>query len=198
MVMPMIDLDVRHPIWERMFLAAPLVVVGTREPGGDYDLAPKHMATPLGWDNWFCFVCSPRHSTYANAAREGAFTVSVATPDQVLEASLAAGPRRGSEGKPAVALLNTVPATKVDGILLDGSYVHLECEFDRTVDGFGDNSLVIGRVVAAAAAEDALRSPDRDDADLLRASPQLVYLHPGRMGIIAESRSFPFPQGMKR
>jgi flavin reductase (DIM6/NTAB) family NADH-FMN oxidoreductase RutF len=198
MVMPMIDLDVRHPIWERMFLAAPLVVVGTREPGGDYDLAPKHMATPLGWDNWFCFVCSPRHSTYANAAREGAFTVSVATPDQVLEASLAAGPRHGSEGKPAVALLNTVPATKVDGILLDGSYVHLECEFDRTVDGFGDNSLVIGRVVAAAAAEDALRSPDRDDADLLRASPQLVYLHPGRMGIIAESRSFPFPQGMKR
>lgn len=198
MVMPMIELDVRHPIWERMFLAAPLVIVGTREPNGDYDLAPKHMATPLGWANWFCFVCCPRHSTYVNAAREGAFTVSVATPDQVLEASLAAGPRYQSEGKPAVAWMNTVPASKVDGILLDGSYLHLECEFDRTVDGFGENSLVIGRVVAAAAAEGTLRSPDQDDADLLRASPQLVYLHPGRMGIIAESRSFPFPQGMKR
>ena len=25
--------------------------LGTREPDGGYDLAPKHMATPLGWDN---------------------------------------------------------------------------------------------------------------------------------------------------
>ena len=198
MATPMIDLDVSHPIWERFFLVAPLVVVGTKEPDGEYDLAPKHMATPLGWGNWFAFVCSPRHATYANAAREGAFTVSVPTPGQLAEASLAAGPRYESEGKPAVGVLTTVPAVAVDGILLDGSHLHLECEFDRAVDGFGANSLVIGRVVAASAAEGSLRSPDRDDADLLRAAPQLVYLHPGRVAVVGETRSFPFPHGMKR
>lgn len=198
MATPMIDLDVRHPVWERVFWVAPLVVVGTKEPGGEYDLAPKHMATPLGWGNWFAFVCSPRHATYVNAAREGAFTVSVPTPDQLVEASLAAGPRYESEGKPAVGVLKTVPASVVDGILLDGSHLHLECEFDRAVDGFGVNSLVIGRVVAASAAEGSLRSPDRDDADLLRDAPQLVYLHPGRIAVVGDTRSFPFPRGMKR
>lgn len=194
----MIDLDVRHPVWERIFLAAPIVVVGTREPDGGYDLAPKHMAMPLGWENWFAFVCAPRHATYANAVREGAFTVSFPTPDRLLETSLAAAPRYGAEGKPALATLPTVPASRVDGLLLDGSQLHLECEFDRAVDGFGENSLVVGRIVAASASADALRSPDRDDADLLRAAPVLVYLHPGRIGTLAESRSFPFPRGMKR
>jgi len=198
MATPMIDLDVRHPIWERFFLVAPLVVVGTKEPDGEYDLAPKHMATPLGWENWFTFVCSPRHATYVNAVREGAFTVSVPAPDQLVAAGLAAGPRYDSEGKPALDGLTTVPAAVVDGILLDGSYLHLECEFDRVVDGFGSNSLVIGRVVAASAAEGSLRSRDRDDAELLRVAPRLVYLHPGRIAVVGETRPFPFPQGMKR
>lgn len=194
----MVGLDVRHPVWDRLFLVAPLVVVGTKEPGDGYDLAPKHMAMPVSWENWFGFVCAPSHATYANAVREGAFTVSVPGPDRLLEASLAAGPRYASEGKPAIAVLPTVPARRVDGLLLDGSYLHLECELDRTVEGLGANSLVIGRVVAAAVAEIALRSPDRDDADLLRAAPPLVYLPPGRIGVPAETRSFPFPQGMKR
>ncbi|NIQ57054.1 MAG: flavin reductase, partial [Gammaproteobacteria bacterium] len=53
----------------------PLVLVGTREGEGAYDLAPKHMATPLGWGDYFCFVCTPEHRTYQNATREEEFTV---------------------------------------------------------------------------------------------------------------------------
>ena len=35
--------------------------------------------------------------------------------------------------------------------------MYLECELDRIVDGFGVNSLIIGRVVAARVAEDSER-----------------------------------------
>jgi len=70
-----VSLDVTAPIWERFFTVAPLVVVGTREEDGSYDLAPKHMATPMGWQNYIGFVCTPRHRTYHNVRRERAFTV---------------------------------------------------------------------------------------------------------------------------
>ena len=54
----LIPLPVDRPIWDRVFCVAPLVIVGSKEPHGGYDLAPKHMAMPLGLGNYFCFVCS--------------------------------------------------------------------------------------------------------------------------------------------
>ena len=68
---------------------APLVLVGSREPSGEFDLAPKHLVAPM-WGPWFAFVCSERHATYQNVLREGAFTVSWPRPSQVVLASLAA------------------------------------------------------------------------------------------------------------
>jgi flavin reductase (DIM6/NTAB) family NADH-FMN oxidoreductase RutF len=193
-----ISLDVDHPIWDRFFTVSALVVVGTREPEGGHDLAPKHMAGPLGWDNWFGFVCTPRHRTYANAVREGVFTVSWPTPEQLLETSLAAAPRYPTEGKPALDVLETVPAEIVNGVLLAGAWLHLECVTDRVVDDLGENSLVVGRIVAASVDERSLRAPDRDDQDLIHATPLLAYLHPGRVAAISESRAFPFSAGMRR
>ncbi len=193
-----ISLDVAHPIWERFFLVSPLVIIGTREADGSYDLAPKHMAGPVSWDNWFGFVCTPRHHTYTNAVREGVFTASWPTPAQLLEASLAAAPRYPTEGKPALDVLAMVPATVVTGVLLDGAWLHLECVTERVVDELGDNSLVIGRIVAATVDERSLRAPDRDDQDLIGANPLLAYLHPGRCAEISDSRAFPFPAGMRR
>lgn len=193
-----VQLDVQHPIWDRFFQVAPLVIIGTREPGGRFDLAPKHMAGPMSWGNWFGFVCTPRHHTYANAVREGVFTVSAPTPAQLLESSLAAAPRYPAEGKPALDLLETVPAQLVTGVLLAGAWLHLECVTDRIIDELGDNSLVIGRIIAASVDERALRSPDRDDQDLLRTAPLLAYLHPGRWAEIAETQAFPFSAGMRR
>jgi len=74
-----------------MYTAAPLVTVGTREANGSENLAPKHMAIPLGWSAYFGFVCTPEHSTYHNAERNGSFTVSYPRPENLLDASLAAG-----------------------------------------------------------------------------------------------------------
>jgi len=53
-----VTLETELPIWERFFTVAPLVLIGTREIDGSYDLAPKHMAFRLGWENHFGFICT--------------------------------------------------------------------------------------------------------------------------------------------
>lgn len=194
----LVSIDPGGPLWERVFVVAPLVLVGTREPDGGWDLAPKHMATALSFENHFGFVCIPTHATYRNALREGRFNVSFPRPDQIVLSSLAAAPRCDDASKPGLAALPTFPDSAGRGQLLEGAYLHLECELDRMVDGFGRNSLVAGRVVAAQVSEDALREPDRDDGDLIAGAPLLAYLHPGRYARVAESLSFPYHEGFSR
>ncbi|GIV57171.1 MAG: flavin reductase [Caldilineae bacterium] len=194
----LVSLDVDHPFWERFFLVHPLVVIGTREPDGTFDLAPKHMAMPMGWGPFFGFVCTPRHATYHNARREGAFTVSYPTPEQVVAASLSATARCDDATKPVLKTLPTLPARSVEGVLLRDAYLYLECRLERIVDGFGANSLIAGRVVAAHVHEDALRQEDRDDQEVLATAPLLAYLHPGRFATINASQAFPFPAHFKR
>ena len=145
-------------------MVAPLVMVGTRNRDGTHNLAPKHMALPIGSSGRFAFVCTPRHATYGNVADEGAFTVSYPRPADVVATSLAASPRC-EDAKPYVGLLETFPAQRVQGVFVKDAYLFLECELERIVDGFGDNGLIAGRVVAAHADPKALRSSDRDDAD---------------------------------
>lgn len=193
----LVSLPVGPPLWDRVFLVAPLVLVGTKE-GDGYDLAPKHMAMPLGWGDYYCFACTPRHATYGNALEHRAFTVSFPSPEQVLQVGLGAGGRRPDGSKPSLRALPTFPATAVDGVLVEGCRLYLECELDRVVDGFGENSLVIGRVRAAHAPEDALRHEDADDADLLHRLPALAYLSPGRFGAIRDTLAFPFPVDHRR
>jgi flavin reductase (DIM6/NTAB) family NADH-FMN oxidoreductase RutF len=180
------------PVWDHVFTIAPLVIVGTRESGGGYDLAPKHMAMPLGWDNYYCFACTPRHATHHNVERTGEFTVSFPRPDQVLETSMAAGPRIEDGSKPTVGVLRTFPASTVDGVLVEGAYFWLECELERMVEGFGDNSLIIGRVVSAFADRQVMRVLGADQIDPLRDAPLLAYLSPGRYASIGQSSPFPF------
>lgn len=194
----LVELDVSQPIWERFFWVAPLVLVGTRDADGGHDLAPKHMATPLGWENYFGFVCTPRHRTYRNIERERAFTVTYPRPSQLVLTSLAASPRCGEGGKPALSALPVFPANRVDGVLVEGGYLFLECELDRIVGGLGENALIIGRVEAARLDSRAQRLADRDDQQLVHDAPLLAYLHPGRFAEIASSNSFPFPAGMKK
>ena len=124
------------PVWERTFTVNPLVLIGTKERDGDYDLAPKHMAMPMGWENYFGFVCTPRHRTYHNARREGVFTVSYPRPVQVVLASLAAAPRESDGSKLAVDVLPTFPASEVDGLFIEDAYLFLECSTgSQTISG---------------------------------------------------------------
>jgi flavin reductase (DIM6/NTAB) family NADH-FMN oxidoreductase RutF len=194
----LIALATDRPIWDRFFSVFPLVIVGSKEEGGQYNLAPKHMAMPLGWENHYCFVCSPRHTTYHNIRRHGVFTVSYPRPTDVLLASLAAAPRCEDLSKPSLLVLPTFPARQVDGALVSGCYLHLECSLHSIIDGFGPNSLIIGDVVAAAAHEDALRAAERDEAEQIFYSPLLAYVNPGRFAEIRQTTAFPLPKGFSR
>jgi flavin reductase (DIM6/NTAB) family NADH-FMN oxidoreductase RutF len=194
----LIPLATDRPLWDRFFTVAPLVIVGSKEEDGHFNLAPKHLAMPLGWDNYYCFVCSPRHTTYHNVRRHGAFTVSFPRPSEVLLASLAAAPRAEDRSKPSLLVLPTFPARAVEGALVKGCYLYLECTLHSIVDGFGANSLIVGNVVAAAAVEDALRDAERDEAEQIFRSPLLAYLSPGRLAEIRQSTAFPFPRDYSR
>jgi len=187
-----------RPIWDRFFTVAPLVLIGSQEDDGSFDIAPKHMAMPLGWQNYFCFVCTPAHSTYRNIVMRRDFTVSYPRPERVLLGSLAAAPRCDTGSKPSLAALSTFAASRVDGVLVEGCYLFLECRLDRVVDGFGANSLIVGRVVAAAALETALRQEEQDENEQIYSEPLLAYLDPGRFATIEHSQAFPFPSGFSK
>lgn len=186
------------PIWDRVFMVFPLVIVGTREKDGSYDQAPKHMAMPLSWQNHFGFVCTPRHSTYHNAKREGVFTVSYPKPSQWLQTALTASPRCEDGQKHALEVIETFPADSLDGEFVANGYLYFECELDRIIDDFDVNSLIVGRIVKTHVDNNALRAADQDDQDLLYNFPLLSYLHPGRFCEIRETTTFPFPKGMKK
>ncbi|HXY36947.1 MAG TPA: flavin reductase [Planctomycetaceae bacterium] len=193
----LIPLPTDQPVWDRFFGVFPLVIIGSKEEDR-YNLAPKHLAMPLGWDNYYCFVCSPNHSTYHNIRRHRAFTVSYPRPTEVMVATLAAAPRCEDRSKPSLLLLPTFPARQVDGVLVKECCLFLECTLNRIIDGFGRNSLIIGDVVAAAVHEDFLRSAERDEADQIFQNPLLAYLNPGRIAEIRQTVAFPFPTGFSR
>jgi len=194
----LIELDTSKSIWESFFTVFPLVVIGTREADGSDDLAPKHLAMPMSWKNHFGFVCTPRHNTYQNIQRDRQFAVTYMRPSQTVLASLAATPRCDDGSKPITQALPTFAAESVNASFVQDGYLFLECELQQIVDDLGENSLILGRIIAARVAEDALRSSDQDDEDLFYASPLLAYLYPGRFTEIADTNKLPFPAGFKR
>lgn len=193
-----VALDTEQPLWSRFFTLAPLVLIGTRDTDGNIDLAPKHMALPLGWDNYFGFICTPKHATWRNIEATERFTVSYPQPDQVLFTSLAASPRCDDGRKPITDVLESFPSPLSSLPMMSNASVWLECELDRIIDGFGDNGLIAGRIVGAYARPEAVRVSDLEDDTVLSRAPLLTYVDPGRFTIVAASQSFPFPRGMKK
>lgn len=195
---PLVELDTSEPVWDRFFTVAPLVLIGTTDADGSVNLAPKHMVTPMGWQNYFGFVCAPTHSTCGNIQRDGEFTVSFPKPSQVLFSSLAASPREDDGDKPILHYFKTFPADRVEGHFIDEAYLYFECRHFKTVDGFGPNCLITGEIIAASAEPQFLRSMETDDHELIHESPLFAYLAPGRFAEISRSNAFPFPANMKK
>lgn len=193
-----VAVDTTVPVWEQFFTVAPLVLIGTRDEDGSLDLAPKHMVTPMGWQNYFGFVCTPRHTTCSNIDRTGEFTVSYPKPSQVLITSLAASPRGEAGGKPVIDYFRTFPATEINGRFIEDGYLFFECRHFKTIDGFGENCLITGEIIAAYADDDFLRHTEADDQETIHDSPLFAYLAPGRFAMIDRSNAFPFPESMKK
>ena len=191
----LITLETGLPIWHHVYVVSPLVVIGTKE-GDRYDLATKHQAVPLGHDNYFGFMCTPKHGTYHNVLKEGVFTVTYLRPSQVLTAGLAASPRCDdpSNPKPILDELPTFPAKHIDGFFITGGYLFLECTLHKIVDDFGDASLISGKIVAAYAHEDSFRVYEGDDQRMIFDAPMLAYLAYDRFAEIRGTFTFPAPK----
>lgn len=194
-----VELNTKERIWDHLFTVAPLIVVGTKEKDG-YDLAPKHMATPMGFDNYFGFVCTPNHGTYHNAKETGEFTVSFPTPDQIILASLSASPRNDQMSK-SQQILESLPLIKaptMDAPMIKDAYLYFECELFKIVDGFGENSLITGKIVKAYIQREYMRFSELDEQDQIHENPLLAYIANGRFAKIQETYGFPFPKDFKR
>lgn len=193
-----INIELNNSFWERFYLPFPLVIIGSKE-GDHFDLAPKHMAIPLSWENHYGFVCTPRHSTYHNIKKHGYFTVSYPMPDQVTLTSLTASPRTDADlDKSILDQINTIPASKIEGVFLKDSYLMLECKLYKIYDDFGQNSLITGKIIHARAHEDYLRESDKDEQVQLFNHPLITYLHPGRYAVIKNTTVFPLPKDFKK
>ena len=194
-----IKLDLTLPIWQRFFCVAPLVLIGSQDQHGQLDFAPKHMAMPMGWENYFGFICTPSHKTYQNIVDTEVFTVTYVRPTQLLLTSLAASPRcENDQNKAVLERFDTFSASEIEAEFLQDGYVFLECQSYQIIDNFGENSLITGKIIAAHIDEDALRMSEQDDAELIHRSPLLAYLHPHRFSTINQSNLFPLPENMKK
>lgn len=196
----MIDITDAQGLWNRCFMVHSLVIIGSKEEDGAYNMAPKHMAMPLGFGPYFGFLGTERKKTYLNVQREKTFTVSYPKPDQVIISSLMASRREEDDSKPIIDKIPTVDAKKIEGKFLKDAYLQLECRLSQTIGQFDEWEMMVGDVVAAYVHEEALRTDgdDTDDAKLIRKAPLLGYLHPDRFSVIEESNAFPLPKDFKR
>ena len=192
-------LDIKFPIWDQVFTVAPLVVIGTKE-GEGYDLAPKHMVTPVSFGNYFGFVCTPKHSTYKNIKDKGYFTVSYPIPDTIVLASLSASPRCDNitKSKQIIEGLPTIKATSFDALMVADSYLFLECELYKIIDGFDENCLITGKIIRAVANKNYVRISELDEQEQIKNHPLLAYIAYGRFAKIEQTYNFPFPKDFKR
>ncbi len=194
-----ISLDVKSSIWEHFYTVAPLVVIGTKE-GQGFDLAPKHMVTPLGFSDFFGFVCTPRHNTYHNIKKYSRFSVSFVKPDQVLLSSLAAMPRCAVKDF-SKEITNEIPTvTGEDGktIFIKDSYVMLNCSLHKIIDGFDDYSLITGRIEQAKVHKNYKIVSDEGHQKQIYDHPLLAYIAPGRFASIKETLTYPYPKDFQR
>ena len=194
-----ISLNVKESIWEHFYTVAPLVVIGTKEDQG-FDLAPKHMVTPLGFSDYFGFVCTPRHNTYHNIKKSHRFSVSFVKPDQILLSSLAAMPRCAVKDftKEITDQIPTVTSQDGEAIFVSDSYVMLDCSTYKIIDGFDDYSLITGKINEAQVHKDYKIISDEGHQKQIYDHPLLAYIAQGRFASIKETLSYPYPKDFQR
>ena len=194
-----ISLDVKESIWDFFYTVAPLVIIGSKE-NNSFNLAPKHMATPIGFSNYFGFVCTPRHSTYHNIKKEKKFTVSFVKPSQVLFTSLSATPRdkNNKNSKEILKSIPTIPTTNNNNLFIADSYVLFECSLYKIIDGFDDYSIITGKIDTALVHKDYKIYSEIDEQKHIFNNPLLVYIAQGRFANVKNTYNFPFPKDFQK
>jgi len=177
----------------RFFRPASLVLVTTMSPLGIPNVAPKTQVMPVGRKGYWAFACCDRHHTYQNVAQQGEFVINIPGPELIEQVSRAAAEFPPGADEISGAGLTAIPSHVVGVPSLAECRVHLECKKERILDGFGEESLIIGEVVAVTVNESLVDA----GVEILEEHPLLVYVYPGHYAGIKGAKRFRFPRNYK-
>jgi len=187
------ELDLNRFVGRNFFWPEGIVLVTTLSPDGMPNVAPKTQAAPVGRRNFWSFACTPSHHTHKYIEAGGEFVINIPGPELIKNISLAARRFALDEDEIRGSELTAMPSREVSPPSIAECRVHLECRLHRIVEGLGEDSLIIGRVVAASADSDIIDpSPDS-----LQRHPLLVYVYPDHWTMVKEAERFRFPAEYK-
>lgn len=177
----------------RFFRPTSLVLVTTLSPLGVGNVAPKTQVMPVGRKGYWAFACCDRHHTYQNVARQGEFVINIPGPELIEQVSQAAAEFPPGTDEISGAGLTAIASRVVGVPSIAECRVHLEFKNYQILDGFGEESLVIGEVVAVTVDEEAVDA----GVEILEGHPLLVYVYPGHYTGIKKAEKFVFPRNYK-
>ena len=179
MIGDFVDIGLDPWQWRPAPLINQVVLVGTVEETGAFDLAPKTSAffasTALPAVG---FSCNTTHHTACNISRTGAFVVNV--PEASHAAKIWDVFLRASQERLAAAGWHARAGDVVAGACWDEAVAQLECTHHATIEIAGEEIVIIGRVVAARLRATLVTDVDgAGPAAAYRVLDPLFYLQPG-------------------
>ncbi len=175
------DIEPDKRKWHPSPILGQLVLVTTMNKDGTSNIAPKNWISYMAFGpSLIALGCSTKHWTAKNILRSGEFVVNVPGTelvDKIWEAGYLDHPR------PVESLgLTPIPSVSVKPPRVEECKAHLECVLDQHF-AYGDEVIMLGRIVAASIDERALKS--KDPYGYLRIP---VFLEDGTFGTVEEGR----------
>jgi len=137
----------------RYFTVKPLILVTTLGPDGLPNVAPKTQNMDVGrTEEYFAFVCTPKHHTYQNAKTNGEFVVNYPGPELIRNVS-ASSQFAENVDEIALAGLTAIPSLVVKPPRIKECFAHLECRLVEIKD-LDSASIILGKIVARSASRE--------------------------------------------
>ena len=141
----LVEISTEAPIWERFFTVAPLVLVATKRAA---TTTSRRSISPCRSAGRTTSASSAARRTrrHRNLEAHPEFTVSFprGRPDRQ-SSLLAAGSRLDDRSKPTLAPFRSSRPARWTACSSRAAALYLECALERVIDGFGENSLIVGR-----------------------------------------------------
>lgn len=182
----------------RYFTIKPIILVTTLGGNGLPNVAPKTQCMSVGrHEEYFAFVCTPKHHTYQNAKANKEFVVNYPGPELIGKVS-AASQFAENVDEVASSELTSIPSLVVKPPRIKECMVHLECKVVDIKDLDGD-SIILGKVVARSSNREISfkREMAEESINLLSKHPLLAYVYPNHYTRIDTAEKFIFPKNYK-
>lgn len=180
------------------FTVKPLILVTTVGPSGLPNVAPKTQNMNVGRnEEYFAFVCTPKHHTYQNVKAQGEFVVNYPGPDLIRNVS-ASSQLAENVDEIALAGLTAIPSLVVKPPRIKECFAHLECKLVEFKE-LDNVNIILGRVVARSASREVSFEREKAKANirLLATHPLLAYVYPDHYTKINDAKEFVFPGNYK-